>query len=592
MNRPSTVLAGAAPRRQPGSRWGRRFLAALAAAALLVGSLPTAAWAGDKDGRAVDRDERKVDEYVRQEAARQPHGTIPVLIEQMGAAAALGAVRAHGGKVERELQTKHTLVAEIPAEKLAALAKDPAVGRISFDAPMRSLDKPDQDTPASQEREAQQPNQRKTAQLGDNLRTVYPLAVRAEELWAGQTGKSPVTGSGVTVAVLDSGISDDHPDFRGVNATKENEPGDSRVVAKLTKSSGLTSEDDYGHGTFVAGIIGGRGWGSKSKSDDGAYVGVAPDVNLVSVKISDKKGVSRVSQTIDAIEWVVTNKDRYHIRVINLSSVSTIAESYKTSLLDAAVEMAWMKGIVVVVSAGNGEPNTMLYAPANDPYVITVGATDDMGTAPTADDRLVWFSSYGTTQDGIVKPELVAPGRRIVSTLSSDSDPLGRLYPDRIVDRLYIRLSGTSAAAPVVTGVVAQLLQARPDLTPDQVKWLLTRTARPVPGPGTGAGYPQAAAAVRYTGAVGRANHGLVPNNYVALAGYSLLTGAKNVDWDNVAWNQVPWERVPWGRLSWDSSTWSSSTWSSSTWSSSTWSSSTWSSSTWSSSTWSNVAGD
>ena len=164
---------------------------------------------------------------------------------------------------------------------------------------------------------------------------------------------------------------------------------------------------------------------------------------------------------------------------LNLSLVSTAPESYRTSLLDAAVEYAWFKGIVVVVAAGNAGPDTMRYPPANDPFAIVVGATDDNGTAAADDDQRAWFSSYGTTQDGVARPDLVAPGRRIVSTLADKDIALAREFPDRIVRGKYIRLSGTSASAPVVSGAAALLLQARPDLRPNEVKWLLQQTAQP-----------------------------------------------------------------------------------------------------------------
>jgi serine protease AprX len=287
-------------------------------------------------------------------------------------------------------------------------------------------------------------------------------------------------------------------------------------------------------------------------------VGVAPNVNLLGVKVSDATGQARMSSVIAGLAWVVNNKDKYNIRVVNLSLVSSVAESYRTSELDAAVEMAWLKGVVVVVAAGNTGPNTMLYAPANDPYVITVGAADDQGTLGTGDDRLAPFSAYGTSADGIAKPELVAPGRRIVSALYSTKAPLAQQFPDRITSNgLYIRLSGTSASAPIVSGIVADLLQANPSLTPDQVKWLLMQTALPIAGPGTGAGYPQAAAAVAYRGAIGQANVGVVPNDKIAAAGCATLAGCNAAtNWNTVSWNTVSWNTVSWNTVSWNTVSW------------------------------------
>jgi serine protease AprX len=332
------------------------------------------------------------------------------------------------------------------------------------------------------------------------------------------------------------------------------------------------STDDYGHGTWVSGIAAGRGWAWATPGTEGQYVGVAPDANLVELKVTDINGQARTSDVINALQWVTDNQATYNIRVVNLSLVSSVAESYTTSALDAAVELAWLKGIVVVVSAGNAGPNTSLYAPANDPYVITVGATDDMGTATTTDDRLALWSSYGTTQDGFVKPEMVAPGRHIVGPLAGGNVTLASQFPNNIlsgIHNLYIQLSGTSAAAPVVTGSVADLLQARPGLRPDEVKGLLRQTAAPVVGVGTGVGYPQILSAANFAGTINRANQGLVPNNYVAQAGCQTLatgTNCSQANWASVSWNSVSWNSVSWNSVSWNSVSWNSVSWNSVSW--------------------------
>lgn len=245
---------------------------------------------------------------------------------------------------------------------------------------------------------------------------------------------------------------------------------------------------------------------------------------------------------IRGIEWVLENQKQPQIRVINLSLMHSTPESYRTSALTAAVEMAWLRGIVVVVSAGNLGPKTALYPPANDPFAIVVGATDDRGTVTTSDDQLAAFSSFGFVDMGHARPDLVAPGRRIYATLNGQASTLASTYPDRkTADGLYIRLSGTSAAAPMVTGVVAQLLQARPTLTPDQVTWLLQRTARALGQAGTRVGYPDALAAVRYNGQIVRANQGLRPNNY--LIGWQLLSARSTTSsWDTSSWDTSSWD--------------------------------------------------
>jgi serine protease AprX len=522
----------------------RAVLAVLTTAVVLIGSLSASTARAQASPQAGAGGH--LDEFLRRRAGREPGAVLPVLIHRQNTGAALDALQRHRGSVKRHLELGNTVAAEVPASELATLAQEPGVVRITYDAPVQLQ--------AAGGGPALNPT---------NLQTVYPLAVGATDLW---TATPPVQGTGVAVAVLDSGIQE-IPDFLDAGAPSACGPGTLRCGIRVIKKVPITlstaggPDDDNGHGTWVAGIIGGR-----QLTQGGRYVGVAPDVSLIGIKVSDRTGVARTSDVISGIEWAVKNKDVYNIRVLNLSLVSGVAESYRTSMLDAAVELAWLKGLVVVVSAGNGGPDTMRYPPANDPYVLTVGATDDHGTVTTSDDQLAWFSSYGVTQEGFAKPDLVAPGRHIVSTLATPNIPLAQLYPNKVVDRLYISLSGTSAAAPVVSGVVAQLLQARPDLTPDQVQWLLRQTALGVAGAGTGAGYPQAAAAVRFAGVVDAGKRGLIPNIYLAQAAYAAQHGGSPLSWDNVSWDTVSWDTVSWDSVSWDSVAWDNVSWDTVSW--------------------------
>jgi serine protease AprX len=382
-----------------------------------------------------------------------------------------------------------------------------------------------------------------------------------------------LSGRGIGIAILDSGVQS-HGDL--------GHP--SRVVANERFNAGASaSSDQSGHGTWVAGIAAGNG-----DASNGAYRGVAPGANVLNLKVSDDNGRAYASDVVQALEWAVANRDRYNIRVANLSLVSSVPESSATSLLDAAVEMAWHSGIVVVTAAGNNGPNTVRSAPANDPYVITVGATDDNGTTNLSDDALAWFSSFGAIGSGLSKPDLVAPGRHIVGPLANSGAALAKEYPAKVVNHNYVQLSGTSASAPVVAGAVALLLEANPNLTPDQVKWLLTSTARGLSGPGTGAGTLDIAAAANYRGQVGRANQGLKPNFLVALAYLASQSGANGtVSWDSVSWDSVSWDSVSWDSVSWDSVSWDSVSWDSVSWDSVSWDSVSWDSVSWDS-----VAGD
>lgn len=495
-----------------------------------------------------------VDPAARLAGSRDSSGLVPVVILRSRDGAAVQAVKAKGGATVRTLKLGRGLVAKVPASSLDALAREPGVTRIAYDAPVRSTAQPDRDDRA--------------------LATVYPLAVEAADLWSAGN-----RGQGIGVAILDSGV-DQHVDYGAVEEGGRRS-GRNRLVARVAAAvtSAGPPADDYGHGTWVAGIVGGSGVtksGARS-GRNGKYVGVAPDANLIGVKVSNRDGVSRVSDVVAGIEWVVDNKDRYNIKVLNLSMSQTVPESYRTSLLNAAVELAWLKGIVVVVSAGNLGPDSALFPPANDPYAIVVGATDDAGTPPTGDDRLAWFSSYGRTQDGFAKPDLVAPGRRIVSTLNSQRSTLARQFPDRITGGDYIRLSGTSASAPMVSGVAALVLQARPGLQPGQVKWLLRRTAQALPGAGTGAGYPKAAQAVRYAGSLGDSNRGLVPNHAVARAGCRVSpTVCGSSDWTDTSWDKVSWKDTSWDDTSWDDTSWDRNPWDDTSWDDTSWDDTSW----------------
>jgi serine protease AprX len=245
-------------------------------------------------------------------------------------------------------------------------------------------------------------------------------------------------------------------------------------------------------------------------------VGVAPDANLIAIKASDDHGDATVLNVIYGLQFAIEHQSDLNIRVINLSLDAATPQSYKTDPLDAAVEAAWRHGIVVVVAAGNRGTagNAVQFAPANDPYAITVGAVDENGTADPANDTIAPWSSQGTTQDGFAKPDVYAPGAHIVSVLAPNSY-FAQQCPQCIVDGQYIRTSGTSMAAPMVSGVIADILSKHGDLTPDQVKGALTdpRT-RAIP-------------ALQEVNAVKSgldlnpqpANQGLTPSNWLTAAG-------------------------------------------------------------------------
>jgi len=299
-------------------------------------------------------------------------------------------------------------------------------------------------------------------------------------------------GSGIGVAVIDSGIAD-VPDLHGKRF--------SVVFSQNFVKNGLASAgspDPYGHGSHVAGIIAGSGTKSSGASYLYTFKGVAPGANLINLRVLDQNGQGTDSQVIAAIEAAIRLKNTYNIRVINLSVGRGVFESYKLDPLCQAVEQAWAAGIVVVVAAGNeGRNNSAgtngygtVTAPGNDPYVITVGAMNTMGTADRTDDVPTSYSSKGPTLwDHVIKPDLVAPGNRTISLYTAGEALAQQLPNNPVPDSAYIRnsngnhsdtyfyLSGTSMAAPIVSAAAALLLEKKPTLSPDQIKARLMKTA-------------------------------------------------------------------------------------------------------------------
>ena len=297
-------------------------------------------------------------------------------------------------------------------------------------------------------------------------------------------------GAGVTVAVIDSGYHS-HPDLDG------------RVIhAESFLTSGNT-DDAYGHGTHVAGIIAGSGAGSA-----GRYRGVAPAADIVSLRVLDDQGQGQTSDVIAALEWVLDHGSEYGIDVVNLSLGHPVMEPAELDPLVQAVEAVWNAGIVVVCSAGNrgADGNFTINSPGNSPLVLTVGSLTDWHTPSTADDKVSSFSSRGPTAvDHVLKPDFVAPGNRVVSATSASS-ALAKALPQSLTggpDAAYLELSGTSMAAAEVSGVVARMLQQDPTLNPATVKSRLVDTAREVAGAlptDTGAGALDMGAALAASG--------------------------------------------------------------------------------------------
>lgn len=462
-------------------------------------------------------------------AAQNPDQMVQVITQKAtDAQDAETLVARMGGKVTVDLSVINAFAAEMSAESALELAKSEAVRWVSLDTEMApTLCNGCVDT--------------------TNLTNSYIRTIQADKVW---NLPKLLQGQGVGVAVVDSGINPNGDLYTnmGVNRQKAN--------VRFNTDYNQNTSDGYGHGTHVSSIIGGDG-----SESNGKYIGVAPMVNIINVKVSNDDGSARTSDVVQGLQWVLDNKDAYNIRVVNLSFNSTVAESYHNSPLDAAVEILWFNKIVVVVSAGN-QANGILYPPANDPFVITVGATDDNGTASLSDDVITSFSAYGTTADGIKKPDLVAPGKDIVARLVNTNMGMASAHPGNVIAGTYFKMSGTSASAPMVSGAVAILLQSEPGLNPDQVKYRLMSTANKTWNnynvTEAGAGYLDVYAAVK-TATTDSANNNLIPSQLLSTGTDPITFGS--VGWNSVGWNSVGWNSVGWNSVGWNSVGWNSDYW-------------------------------
>lgn len=274
--------------------------------------------------------------------------------------------------------------------------------------------------------------------------------------------KQGLTGRGVTIAILDTGIS---------TVSDLTLPYNRILAFKDIINSKTTPYDDNGHGTHVAGIAAGNGLRSNGK-----YMGIAPECNIVGVKVLDKLGRGNSANVLAGIQWVFDNKEKYNIRIVNLS-VGT-ADTSKNDPLVKAVESLWDKGVVVTAAAGNNGPTpSSITSPGISKKIITVGAADDHRKVEIWGDSLVNFSGRGPTSDCIIKPDVIAPGTCIVSCLTSTLiDNKSKKKGIKVIDNYYMELSGTSMATPIVCGAIALLLQKHKSLTPNEVKYMLKKS--------------------------------------------------------------------------------------------------------------------
>jgi serine protease AprX len=557
-----------------------KLLALAVLAVVMVALLPPAA------GTASSADDGRLSVIVRAEL-----GALTMAARE---------VERLGGQVGRQLRVINGFTAQLPPGQVDRLASSPGILSVTRNEPVQM------------QAAAYTP----TSDAGSLYTTT--LATGAQAYW-----KAGYTGKGVDVAVVDTGTAP----VPGLDGTGKIVNGPD--LSFESQAANLRYLDTYGHGTHMAGIIAGRADTAVSGSyagDTSNFLGMAPDARIVSVKVADAMGAADVSQIIAAIDWVVQNQttNGLNIRVLNLSFGTNTTNPYSIDPLCHAVEAAWKKGITVVAATGNagfymtpGGPG--LTSPARDPYVIAVGATDTMKTLSTSDDQVASFSSSGSGGSGGTKnPDMVAPGRSLIS-LAVPGSFIDQTYgAGGAVTGGFMRGSGTSQATAVVSGAAALVLSQHPTWTNNQVKAVLTLTTTRLKvglqtdaaqGRGTlnlnaALAVTSAAAGQAVTGSTGaatlesaRGSAHLVDNG-VVLSGEKDIFGTAvstatlaskrtaGTAWTGGTWNGQAWTGSAFSGTNWTATTWSGRMWSGRMWSSEVWSGRMWSGRMWSAGTW------
>jgi serine protease AprX len=527
---------------------GRGLVTALVAALVVAAPLAAGAPKQSKRGDLKLAPRTYVDPILLAKASSEPESIVGVIIQADDgfgrAKRAFRAVEAVEGiaserseRLTRKLKLIDGVAAELKAERINYLARIPGL-TVTYDSKVKL-----------------------SGTVAPTSKHVWPTASGVRPMW----GNQPASGQSLpTIAIVDSGIEKSRPDFdMGARVTDE------VVITRLENNS---SGDGRGHGTFVAGIAAGSGLDQ---------AGAAPQANIISLDVMDDRGMARTSDVIAAAQWIHENRESKNIKVANFSLHSTTPSNFTKDPLDKAVEKLWFGGVTVVVAAGNygspDGPSGVPFAPGNDPFVITVGAIDLEGTVKIQQHDVPNWSAYGYTKDGFRKPELAAAGRYMVGPVPMTST-LANEKADNLVEPGYIRLSGTSFAAPIVAGAAAQLVIKHPDWTPDQIKGALMQRARHV---------PEASRGEAGVGEINAARAAVLtrpPNPNVSLNRYLKVDPKLGTEFDGAAWSAAAKASV-----SWDSASWSDASWSDVSWTSVSWSDVSWSDASWSDVSWSDV---
>jgi serine protease AprX len=532
-------------------------LAHVTAAALFSLWLPSMAAAEQGGQSGPGKKHKKLDRALQSDSHSGSSKRRVIIRTRPGSSLGISkALRDHGDLIALDDADLSTIAAEIHSDDLEALAESSAVLSLSIDAIVRADARKQIDSYG-----------KKNDGYGKKGRTpifkaVQPALAAVDEQnlreTLGLTDASPL-GTGVVVAVIDSGISP-LTDFKGRIAG----------FVDCTRQTCTSTDpfDEYGHGTHVAGLIA------------GTISGVAPGATLIGLKVLDEEGSGRTSDVIKALQWVRTNRQRYNIQVANLSLGHPIYEKAETDPLVSAVQETIRAGVKVVVAAGNfginhetGQPGYAgITSPGNSPNAITIGSLCTYNTVQRGDDRVVPYSSRGPTwYDGFLKPDVVAPGDALMSTMPVGSTLMNKLVNSGGDSNKYARLSGTSMATAVATGVVATVLEANgrhatvlhrkrlgplavSPLSTGAVKALLQFTAIPVRND-RGELYDeltQGAGGINAGGAIelaARIDGSIAPPNYWLTGPSTGSFGSTVIGEESYAWRQsILWDdNIVWG---------------------------------------------
>ena len=562
-----------------GGRQVRTRTGVVVAAVLMVGAV---AWPSPAAASAVPT-AAQAEPAVASGPAATAGPMIGVIVRYdpaTGPAPARRAVDGMGGTLGRDLDIIDGFAAVVPADAVAAVRAADGVESVTVNASVRMT------------------GQTWMADKDENSLYSLTRASGVQDAWARTDAQGRrITGTGVGVALIDSGVAA----VKGLTGTGKVVNGPD--LSFESQAANLRYLDTFGHGTHMAGIIAGRDPEvvSGKESDPTRFVGVAPGAHIVSVKVASADGATDVSQVLAAIDWVVAHRNDagLNIRVLNLSFGTDSLQDARLDPLSYAVEVAWRKGIVVVVAVGNDGPTrTRVSMPAANPYVIAVGAADPMGTDSRKDDTVATFSTAGSAAR---HADILAPGRSVVS-LRDPGSFVDVNYPAGLVAsdpyQRFFRGSGTSQSAAMVSGAAALLLQQRPTLTPDQVKRLLMTTNQAM---SAGAGDIYATGQIDVKRAFDTATPTYVQTHQPATGRGALeaargsfhvadpdtgaeLTGERDIF--GVAWNAAAWSANAAGERSWSGGTWNGTQWTGSAWTGTSWTARTWAAGVWTARTW------